>query len=323
MLPGRRLQGAARRTGKPSSRRAAKGKRPAEGLTGQGEEISMLSPLRNRFGIPGVISVIALVFAMFGGAYAASNDSGSGKANASAKAKRGPRGPRGPAGPAGPQGPAGPAGPAGAKGDAGAPGASGAPGAPGASGKSVTVTEIAPEDEGCEERGGALVKQEGASEGTEVCNGAAGSFGTQPLPSGETMTGVWGVEGSAIKDEGENYFSARATAVFSFPIQVVPPPKMVIDYEGLLTLVVLPNGEFEEFEGTAKLAELCPGSVTAPAAKPGYLCPYTDAESDMEFNFIGIVESKIGRPTKYGGRLPYMATKPNQLAFGTWAVTAQ
>jgi hypothetical protein len=33
----------------------------------------MLSPLRNRFGIPGVISVIAFVFAMLGGAYAANN----------------------------------------------------------------------------------------------------------------------------------------------------------------------------------------------------------------------------------------------------------
>ena len=32
----------------------------------------MFSTLRTRFGIPGVISVIALVFAMFGGAYAAS-----------------------------------------------------------------------------------------------------------------------------------------------------------------------------------------------------------------------------------------------------------
>ena len=48
----------------------------------------MFSTLRNRFGIPGVISVIALVFAMFGGAYAASNSSGGGKATASAKAKK-------------------------------------------------------------------------------------------------------------------------------------------------------------------------------------------------------------------------------------------
>jgi hypothetical protein len=60
----------------------------------------MLSPLRNRFGIPGVISVIALVFAMLGGAYAASNSNDDGKATASAK--KGPRGPRGKPGPPGP-----------------------------------------------------------------------------------------------------------------------------------------------------------------------------------------------------------------------------
>ena len=82
----------------------------------------MFSTLRNRFGIPGVISVIALVFAMFGGAYAASNSSGGGKATASAKAKKGPKGPKGATGPAGPAGAAGPAGPAGPKGDAGATG---------------------------------------------------------------------------------------------------------------------------------------------------------------------------------------------------------
>jgi hypothetical protein len=51
----------------------------------------MFSTLRNRFGIPGVISVIALVFAMLGGAYAANNSSGGGKATASAKVKKGPR----------------------------------------------------------------------------------------------------------------------------------------------------------------------------------------------------------------------------------------
>jgi hypothetical protein len=51
----------------------------------------MFSTLRTRFGIPGVISVMALVFAMLGGAYAANSPSGGGKATASAKAKKGPR----------------------------------------------------------------------------------------------------------------------------------------------------------------------------------------------------------------------------------------
>ena len=93
----------------------------------------MFSILRNRFGIPGVISVIALVFAMIGGAYAASGSGPGPKASASAKAKKGPRGPRGPRGPKGepgPKGDTGPqgsAGPQGAKGDSGAPGAEGSP----------------------------------------------------------------------------------------------------------------------------------------------------------------------------------------------------
>jgi hypothetical protein len=102
----------------------------------------MLSPLRNRFGIPGVISVIALVFAMFGGAYAANDDNGGDKASASAKAKKGPRGPRGPKGP---KGPAGPAGPAGAKGDTGAAGSNGTNGtngSAGAAGKSAETVSF-------------------------------------------------------------------------------------------------------------------------------------------------------------------------------------
>ncbi len=90
----------------------------------------MFSILRNRLGIPGVISVIALVFAMFGGAYAAS-DGDMGPAASAAKAKKGPRGPRGPKGPTGPAGPAGPQGPAGPKGDTGSAGANGKDGADG------------------------------------------------------------------------------------------------------------------------------------------------------------------------------------------------
>jgi hypothetical protein len=87
----------------------------------------MLFTLRNRFGIPGVISVIALVFAMFGGAYAAKNNGGA-TASAKAKVKVGPRGPRGKPGPVGPQGPPGPkgdTGPAGPEGKAGPPGKDG------------------------------------------------------------------------------------------------------------------------------------------------------------------------------------------------------
>jgi hypothetical protein len=138
----------------------------------------MLSPLRSRFGIPGVISVIALVFAMFGGAYAATNNGG-GKATASAKGKPGPRGPKGPKGD---PGPAGPQGPAGAKGDTGAKGDKGDTGNTGAQGP----------------------------QGVPGPPGEDGETGfTETLPSGKTETGIWG---------GIDAGGAGMVAPISFPI---------------------------------------------------------------------------------------------------------
>jgi hypothetical protein len=131
----------------------------------------MLSPLRNRFGIPGVIAVIALVFAMLGGAYAANNNGG-GKAIASAKAKRGPRGPKGPAGPQGA------AGANGKDGSNGSNGSNGATGPTGATGKGTTGP-TGPTG---------LTGPTGATGGT----GATGFSGfTETLPSGKTETGAW------------------------------------------------------------------------------------------------------------------------------------
>jgi hypothetical protein len=149
----------------------------------------MFSTLRTRFGIPGVISVIALVFAMFGGAYAASNSSGGGKATASkSKAKKGPRGPRGATGPAGPAGAQGPAGPAGARGDAGANGANGATGPTGPTG----------------------------------ATGATGFSGfTTTLPVGKTETGTWNVSQIEVPAVAQFPYS------ISFPIPLPAPAKAV------------------------------------------------------------------------------------------------
>src|SRR5690349_13719249 len=97
----------------------------------------MFAFLRNCFGIPGVISVIALVFAMLGGAYAANHPGSSQEgASASAKSKRGHKGHRGPKGPTGAQGPKGDPGPQGPKGDTGP---SGAPGKDGETGFTATL----------------------------------------------------------------------------------------------------------------------------------------------------------------------------------------
>jgi hypothetical protein len=114
----------------------------------------MTSKFRIRFGAPGIVAVIALVFALAGGAYAASNAlSGKQKKEVEKIAKKY-------AGKPGAAGAAGPAGPVGAKGDTGAAGSSGATGATG--------------------------------KGTTGATGATGQTGfTETLPSGMTETGTW------------------------------------------------------------------------------------------------------------------------------------
>jgi len=97
----------------------------------------MVSRLRRHFGIPGTLAVLALVFAMFGGAYAAKKQGFiitklsqiKPSVRNQLKGKQGPKGDSGP------------------KGDAGARGAAGAPGAPGAPGSPWTVGGLLPSGE--------------------------------------------------------------------------------------------------------------------------------------------------------------------------------
>ena len=216
----------------------------------------MFSTLRTRFGIPGVISVMALVFAMFGGAYAASNSSDGGKATASAKAKKGPRGPKGPKGDTGPAGPQGPAGPAGAKGDAGAAGANGKDGTNGTNGTdgtSVVASSVVEGGLSCEGRGGSKFVT-GATT-TFACNGKEGGGGGGGFPEvlapGKTETGVW----RFISNGEEEQF-----VPISFPIPLSSADAEDITYKALSTAD----------SPTAN----CPGSPEEPLAEPGFLCVY-------------------------------------------------
>ncbi|HEY0390452.1 MAG TPA: hypothetical protein VGC63_01950 [Solirubrobacterales bacterium] len=282
----------------------------------------MFSTLRNRFGIPGVISVIALVFAMFGGAYAASNSSGGGKATASAKAKKGPRGPKGATGPAGPVGPAGPQGAAGAKGDAGANGSNGtngSPGSPGAPGQSVTTTEILPLEE-CGDQSGVMLHS--ASGENEVCNGADGEDGEDgspwtaggTLPTGATETGTWNL--SAIPAQEEPSLGAVFVPI-SFPI----PLGATLD---TAHTVFVPEGGSDAN---------CTGSFASPTAPSGYLCVYTVQMKNSAPAQVG-GSSFIAFPDGFGttgttgtNLLINVIDDPNTpgedsaSALGTWAVT--
>ncbi len=260
----------------------------------------MFSPLRNRFGIPGVISVIALVFAMFGGAYAATND---GKATSSAKAKKGPRGPKGPKGDTGP---AGPAGPAGAKGDAGAAGANGQNGAPGAAGKSAeagsfsgskTIGSVT-----CAE-GGVEVKS--ASATTLICNGKKGTNGqtgfTEKLPPGKTEVGTWSI--------GNGHENDQQRVPISFTIPLASP-------------IAGTNVHFISVGGSDPK---CDGTAANPEADPGHLCVYTGTEAGVGGAVIlNAFEDPPTTGASTAGAVIFLALTTEQAnAMGTWAVTAE
>jgi hypothetical protein len=107
----------------------------------------MFSTIRKRLHVSPAtaIATLALVFAMSGGAFAASKylitstKQINPKVLKALKGKAGANGAQGLAGAAGPAGPQGPGGAAGAKGEAGAPGAKGENGAPGAKGENGTT----------------------------------------------------------------------------------------------------------------------------------------------------------------------------------------
>ncbi len=226
----------------------------------------MFSTLRTRFGIPGVISVIALVFAMFGGAYAATNSSGGGHtATASAKAKKGPRGPKGATGPAGPQGSAGSQGPAGANGKDGAPGQNGAPGAPGAAGHSVVLVNEAPP--GCTE-GGFTYEVEGSGEENEVCNGEKGVL--QPgetLCSECTETGAWSFGPLPV-----GTLTSSATGGVSVPISF--PIELAGELDAAHVHYVTKAEQEASTVPAACSAGATKGSAKAPLAASGNLCVF-------------------------------------------------
>ncbi|HEY5814998.1 MAG TPA: hypothetical protein VIS95_01500 [Solirubrobacterales bacterium] len=252
----------------------------------------MLSPLRNRFGIPGVISVIALVFAMLGGAYAASNDGGSGaKATASA-AKQGPPGPRGKRGkpgPPGPAGPQGPAGPAGAKGDTGAAGSNGQNGAPGA--KGATGPEGPEGEEG-----------EAGAQGATGPEGSPWVAGT--VPSGKVMKGTWVLPPATAAAGGEEFY---------FPISTGVPINELTSEE-------TPIGIFEGPPfclGTATDPEPAVHPITSQML-PGAICIYKASSTN-----IGVAQNESNQLQESGGGavgLFKSVAAGTVRAYGSWAM---
>jgi hypothetical protein len=146
----------------------------------------MSSFLRDRFGIPGIISVIALVFALTGSAIAAKYIITS-KGQIKPSVLKSLTGKTGPAGSPGTAGVPGAVGPAGAKGDTGSTGATGATGTTG-------------------------------KEGPEGEPGDPWSVGGV-LPSGKSETGAYAIS----SETGTGVFAGYAATSLSIPIPLAAP----------------------------------------------------------------------------------------------------
>jgi hypothetical protein len=230
----------------------------------------MLSAIRTRFAYANVVATMALVFAMSGGALAASHYLLTSTKQISPKVLRalhganGSNGAAGAQGPAGATGPQGPAGPAGAKGETGSPGASG---------ESVTNTPLSKGNATCKE-GGAEFKVGATS--THACNGKEGSPWTAggALPHGSSETGVWGVS------------AVRSTASSN---NVIIPISFTIPLAARLESSHVHLIEFGEPTPGG-----CLGSNEKPEAEPGNLCVWGGINGATFKNLIPFSAEELG-----------------------------
>jgi hypothetical protein len=255
----------------------------------------MFRRLRNRITPSTVIATIALVFAMTGGAYAASKfvitstkqikpsvlKSLTGKAGpAGAKGAAGATGAAGPAGATGATGAGGPQGPAGGTGPQGPQGEKGAPGAKGTTGFTAT------------------------------------------LPTGKTETGTWSF--GPLASAPANPTARVPIASFAIPLAAPLGASQVHYINPAGKEVVEKNEVFEELTSTQ-----CLGSAEAPKAEPGNLCVYASSEEQL----LGpAASSDIRNPGSStasaqeagtSGAVELFFVKANAAAWGTWAVTAE
>jgi hypothetical protein len=257
----------------------------------------VISRIHQKLGTAGfIISIVALVAALCGGAYAAGGGlSGKQKKEVTKIAKKYAGKPGAP-GATGPQGLVGAAGAKGDKGDKGDKGETGGSGAPGADGKSVEAFPIGTGQAACSGNGGTELEVEGSGESEEVCNGSPWTAGGT-LPSGATETGTWSASGL---EGGEVYVP------ISFPIPLES------ESSGETPALLVPAGG----EG------FCTGTNVAPTAPAGKLCIYKSqfagATSGGIWDTNGL-DTKIGRS---GAFLILEGLTTSSQAFGTWAVTA-
>lgn len=272
----------------------------------------MISRIHNRLGTAGfVISIIALVAAMTGGAYAAlsSADKSFVKKESKKFSKQFSK-----------QfaiaGPVGPAGPPGAPGKDGANGKDGAAGQDGADGTSPTTETFAGTKGSCT-NGGITVKS--ASSPVNVCNGKNGEDGedgetgfTETLPPGETETGAW-----ALSSGTQSSFVPLS---FNIPLAEAPESTHFVNKNGEEFV----SANFETFTAVYQTPVNCLGTVEAPTAPSGMICIYAKKQAAIEGANLGFINSTEDQRWTSGATFQFLkATTTSAIAWGTWAVTAK
>ena len=283
------------------------------------------------------IAVLALVFAVTGGALAATGGGSpsharltASAAKAKAKTKAGPRGPAGKNGTPGATGPAGPAGPAGAagvkgeNGAAGGPGGTGKEGTNGTNGTSATTESFSGSTHPPCTTGGVVVKS--ASPEAVVCNGKNGTTGfTKTLPAGETEKGAWSL-GPIAKATVPVSFGLHLlnVTVASFAIPLAE------ELESGHVHYINSAGEEVLETGPVPNTGACKGGTAVnPTAEPGNLCVYateeneTSSESGLIFNPSKPRSIPEGEAGKTGAYALFLINGENASGAGTWAVTAE
>jgi hypothetical protein len=274
-----------------------------------------------------LMAFVALVFALTGGAFAASGHGGgagskttastprasnhaivltaASKSKSKAKSKTGARGP------------AGPAGKNGANGVNGAPGATGPVGPAGPTGGQGPQGPIGPQ--------GPQGPQGPAGE-----QGKEGKTGyAETLPPGKTLTGEFSA--SAFTEEGkeEELAGTFATTAVNFPFRVENESK-----EGPLPHFIK--------AGETSLPKGCTGSAQEPGAEEGNLCVFATQETDIQESQLGHLICDLNLPSNQCTGFGLTRVNPDgfvikslpkeggeaghgqaMLIDGTWAVTAE
>jgi hypothetical protein len=263
----------------------------------------MLSRIHHKLGTAGfIISIVALVAALGGGAYAASGGlSGKQKKEVEKIAKKF-AGKPGKNGTNGTNGANGPTGPAGAKGDAGAAGTNGTSGTNGTDGVSVTSKSVSVGASACEGRGGSEFKSSSPAP-TFACNAETSG----ELSPGATETGVWSVgQLPEVEPAGTPAF---AYVPISFPS---PLP----EGEAPLTVELIEEGA----TGTG-----CKGTAEEPTAEEGFLCVYMTPTSG-ELTLLAALDPNVETPAAGAGRngtILELTYEGFARGYGTWAAHAR